>query len=156
MRSKWVELALLILFPVWTEGPGRLQSMGSLRVRHDWETSLSIFTFTHWRREWQPTPMFLPGESQGLGSLMSCRLCGHTESDTTEVTQQQQRDVPYHSFHSSHPLLSVLAISTLNLQNTIKALILSHDVSLGQDACPWHLQGQVSCLAGPCRTYAPI
>ena len=49
----------------WTEEPGGLQSMGSLRVRHDWTTSLSLFTFMHWRRKWQPTPVFLPGESQG-------------------------------------------------------------------------------------------
>ena len=49
----------------WTEGPGRLQSMGSLGVGHDWATSLSLFTFMHWRRKWQPTPVFLPGESQG-------------------------------------------------------------------------------------------
>ena len=48
----------------WTEEPGRLQSMGLLRVGHDWVTSLSIslFTFMHWRRKWQPTPVFLPGE----------------------------------------------------------------------------------------------
>ena len=39
--------------------------MGSLRVGHDWVTSLSLFTFMHWRRKWQPTPVFLPGESQG-------------------------------------------------------------------------------------------
>ena len=52
----------------WTEEPGRLQSMGSLRVRQDWETSLSLFTFTHQRRKWQPTPVFLPGESQGPGA----------------------------------------------------------------------------------------
>ena len=38
----------------WTEEPGRLQSMGSLRVGHDWETSLSLFTFMHWRRKWHP------------------------------------------------------------------------------------------------------
>ena len=69
----------------WTEEPGRLQSMGSLRVRHDWATSLSPFTFTHWRRKWQPTPVFLPGESQGWWSLVGCRLWGHTESDTTEA-----------------------------------------------------------------------
>ena len=49
----------------WMEEATRLQSMGSLRVRHDWVTSLSLFTFTHWRRKWQPTPAFLPGESQG-------------------------------------------------------------------------------------------
>ena len=70
----------------WTEEPGRLQSMGSRRVEHNWATSLSLFTFMHWRREWQPTPVFLPGESQGRGSLAGCRLWGRTESDTTEVT----------------------------------------------------------------------
>ena len=70
----------------WMEEPGRLQSMGSLRVGHDWATSLSLFTFMHWRRKWQPTPEFLPGESQGRGSLVGFRLWGHTESDTTEAT----------------------------------------------------------------------
>ena len=70
----------------WTEEPGGLQSMGSLRVRHDWATSLSLFTFTHWRRKWQPTPVFLPGESQGQGSLVGCHLQGRTESDTNEAT----------------------------------------------------------------------
>ena len=70
----------------WTEEPGRLQSMGSLRVRHDWATSFSLFTFVHWRREWQPTPVFLPGESQGRGSLVACHFRCHTESDTTEAT----------------------------------------------------------------------
>ena len=68
------------------EKPGRLQSMGSLRVEHDWATSLSLFTFMHWGRKWQPTPVFLPGESQGRGSLVGCCLWGHTESDTTEAT----------------------------------------------------------------------
>jgi len=53
----------------WMEEPGRLQSMGSQRVRNDWATSLSLFTFMHWRRKWQPTPVFLPWESQGRGSL---------------------------------------------------------------------------------------
>ena len=70
----------------WTEEPGGLQSMGSRRVRHDWATSLSLFTFLHWRRKWQPTPVFLPRESQGWGSLVGCHLWGHTESDTTEAT----------------------------------------------------------------------
>ena len=70
----------------WTEEPGRLQSMGSLRVRHDWVTSLSIFTFLHWRRKWQPTPVFLPGESQGRRSLVGCSLWGRIELDTTEAT----------------------------------------------------------------------
>ena len=38
----------------------------------------------HWRRKWQPTPVFLPGESQGQGNLVGCYLCSCTESDTTE------------------------------------------------------------------------
>ena len=64
----------------WTEEPGRL----SQRVGH----LLSDFTFTfmHWRRTWQPTPVFLPGESQGWRSLVDCHLWGRTESDTTEAT----------------------------------------------------------------------
>ena len=62
----------------WMEEPDRLQSMGSWRVGHDRATSLLLFTFMHWRRKWQPTPVFLPGESQGRGSLVGCRLWGHT------------------------------------------------------------------------------
>ena len=69
----------------WMEEPGGLQSMGSRGVGHDWATSLSRFTFIHWRRKWQPTPVFLPGESQGWGSLVGCCLWGRTESDTTEA-----------------------------------------------------------------------
>ena len=65
----------------WTEKSSRLQSMGLLRV-----VSLSLFPFMHWRRKWQPTPVFLPGESQGRGSLVGCRLWGRTELDTTEAT----------------------------------------------------------------------
>ena len=69
----------------WTEEPGRLQSMGSLsRAR------LSDFPFTfpfmNWRRKWQPTPVFLPEESQGQRSLVGFRLWGRTESDTTDAT----------------------------------------------------------------------
>ena len=66
----------------WIEDPGGPQSMGSLRVGHDWATSLSLFTFMHWRRKWQPTPVFLPGESQGRGksgglSSMGSHRVGH-------------------------------------------------------------------------------
>ena len=70
----------------WMEEPGRLQSMGSLGVGHDLATSLSLFTFMHWRRKWQPTPVFLLGGPQGRGRLVGCRLWGHTELDTTEAT----------------------------------------------------------------------
>ena len=67
----------------WTEETGGLQSMGSLRVGHDCDF---IFTFMYWRRKWQPTPVFLPGESQGRGSLVGYRLQGCTESDMIEAT----------------------------------------------------------------------
>ena len=70
----------------WTAEPGRLQSMGLQRVGHDGAISLSLFTFMRWKRKWQLTPVFLPGESQGQGRLVGCCLWGRTESDTTEVT----------------------------------------------------------------------
>ena len=87
----------------WTEEPGGLQSMGSLRVRHDCATSLSLFTFMHWRRKWQPTPVFLPGEqasSSPRWSLVGCRLWGCTEQDMADVTQQQKQQTGSLSFES--------------------------------------------------------
>ena len=71
----------------WAEEPGRLQSMGSHRVRHDWGTSLSLFTFMYWRRKWQCSCLENPRDG---GSLVGCRLWGRTESDMTEVTQQHR------------------------------------------------------------------
>ena len=75
----------------WMEEPDRLQSKGQQRVRHNSATSLSLFTFMHWRRKWQSTPMFLLGVSQGHRSLVGCSLWGRTESGMTEVNQQQQQ-----------------------------------------------------------------
>ena len=69
---------------LWTEEPGRLHAMGSLRVEYNWATSLWLFTFMHWRRKWQPTLVLLPGKSHGQGSLVGCSPWGHKESDTTE------------------------------------------------------------------------
>ena len=82
-----------------TEEPGGPQSMRSLRVGHDWATSLSLFTFMHWRRKWQPTPVFLPGESQGwepggLPSMGSHRVrhnwsdAAAAAADTWEITKR--------------------------------------------------------------------
>ena len=68
------------------EEPGGLQPMGSLKVEHNWATSLSLFTFMYWGRKWQPTPVFLPGEPRGRWSLVGCCLWGCTESDATEAT----------------------------------------------------------------------
>ena len=93
VHSYWLSFSHLAMAPhsstlawkiPWTEEPGRLQSMGSLRVRHDWATSLSLFTFIHWRRKWQPTPVFLPGESHGQRSLVNYSPQDHRESDMTE------------------------------------------------------------------------
>ena len=55
------------------------------------DLKIMLHSNMYWRRKWQPTPVFLPGESQGRGSLVGCHLWGHTESDTTEATQQQQQ-----------------------------------------------------------------
>ena len=77
-------------------------------------TQLSNFTFTfmHWRRKWQPTPVFLPGESQGQGSLVCCHLWGHTESDTTEVTQhsiaQHSIALPLEREHDDNSMHSMM------------------------------------------------
>ena len=68
------------------EGDGTPLQYSCLENPVDGGAPLSLFTFMHWRRKWQPTPVFLPGESQGQGSLVGCRLWGRTESNTTEVT----------------------------------------------------------------------
>jgi len=82
----------------WMEEPGRLQSMGSPRVGHDWATSLSLYTFMHWRRKWQPTPVFLPGESQGQpGGLLSMgsQRVGHDWSDLAAAENKQGSHGPH-------------------------------------------------------------
>ena len=89
----------------WMEEPGALQSMGSLEVRQDWETSLSLFTFMHWRRKWQPTPVYLPGESQGWGSLWAA---------VYGVTQSQTRLTWLSSSSSSIPMYFILFIAMVN------------------------------------------
>ena len=71
----------------WMEELGGLQSMGSLRVRHEWATSFSLLTFMHWRRKWQPSPVFLPLESQGWGSLVGCHLWAANSQGTSLVDQ---------------------------------------------------------------------
>ena len=86
-RRQWHPLSSTLAWKIpWTEELDRLQSMGSIGVGHDWATSLWLFTFMHWRRKWQPTPVFLRGESHGQRSLMGYHLWGCTESDTTEAT----------------------------------------------------------------------
>ena len=91
----------------WAEEPGRLQSMGSLPVGHKWATSLSLFTFMHWRRKWQPTPVFLPGESQGQRSLVDCHMgshrVGHDGSDLAAAAAARSASIfPLENFRTLH------------------------------------------------------
>ena len=100
----------------WTEEPGRLQSMGSQRGRHDWATSFSFFIFMHWRRKWQPTPVFLPGEFQGRESLVGCpsmgsHRVGHDWSDLQQQQQQQQ--------HIKLMSISLIRAHDLQLKNVV-------------------------------------
>ena len=73
----------------WVEEPGMLQSMGSLTVRHDWVTSLSLFTFMHWRRKWQPTPVYLPGKVLWTGEPGCYSSWGRTRTGHDLATKQQ-------------------------------------------------------------------
>ena len=68
-------------------------------------------TFMHWRRKWQPTPVFFPGESQGQRSLVGCRLWGCTDSDMTEATWQQQQQQRYLYPWTSFLLLTLCVYS---------------------------------------------
>ena len=74
----------------WTEEPGGLQSMGSLRVRHNSEFTFT-FHFPALEKEMATHSIVLAWRIPGTGSLVGCRLWGRTESDMTEVTQQQQQ-----------------------------------------------------------------
>ena len=111
--------------------------MGSRRVGHDWATSLSLFTFMHWRRKWQPTPVFLPGESQG-GS--------RTESDTTEVTQQQQVSSKTSIFQAlgSIPcqIQNLIPYSQLNLLFNLVRIYYSKKIFMGMINILKHLEIQ--------------
>ena len=118
------------------------------------QTQLSDFTFTfhfmHWRRKWQPTPVFLPGESQGRGSLVGCCLMGCTESDTTEVTQQQQQqdDIQqndslihtYIIFHIFHYDL-FYSIEYSSLCYTVRPYFIQSNLYLLIPNCPFHYRG---------------
>ena len=125
----------------WTEEPGGLQSMGSLQIGHDWATSLSLFIFMHGRRNWQPTPEFLPGESQGRGSLVGCRLRGRTESDTTEVTAAAAPAPPpnvhLNNFYTSCSCPNVTSFWKPSL--TFQSRILAADTFLNHSTFMWSL-----------------
>ena len=131
----------------WTEEPGRLQSMGSLRVGHDWATSLSLFTFMHCIRKSQLTPVFLPGESQGWepGGLLSMgsHRVGHAWSDLAAAAAasdgiQKQSLKTYISRK-----VSVIII-----------IVVAHSLT-----CVWLLHARLprpSLSPGPCSNSCPL
>ena len=132
----------------WMEEPGGLQSMGLLRVGYDWVSSLSLFTFMHWRRKWQPTPVFLAGESQGRGSLVGCLLWGRTESDTIEATWRRQQQHVSGPWDSEHPaifewsaFLASYPVSEFSRSylNTVLYLSPLRSFCLIYRPCHWHL-----------------
>ena len=117
----------------WVEEAGRLQSMGSQRVGHNWAISLSLFTFMHWRRKWQPTPVFLPGDSQGRRSLVGCRLwgcrVGHDWSDlaavaviSISVRQISRSPKKFYSIFLNYMLHFKIAIYSFMILNTCALL----------------------------------
>ena len=87
----------------WMKEPGRLQSMGLQRVRHDWATSLSFYN-SFWRREWQPSPVFLPGESHGWRGLVGCSLWGRKESDMTKQLTHTHIHTHTHTHTNQFPI----------------------------------------------------
>ena len=100
----------------WTEEPGRLKCMGSLRVRHNWETSLSLFTFMHWRRKWQPTPVFLPRESQARGSLAA--IYGVAQS-RTRLKWLSSSSIDYYGATITGKWLLILILSGVGKSNVL-------------------------------------
>ena len=88
----------------------------------------------HWRRKWQPTPVFLPGESQGRGSLMGCRLWGRTELDTAEVTQQQQQLMAQMVKHL--PAMQETWVQSLGWEDPLEKEMATHSSTLA-----WKIKG---------------
>ena len=106
----------------WMEEPGGLQSMGSLRVGHDWTTSFSLFTFLHWRRKWQLTPVFLPGESQGWGAWWAA-VCEVTQSRTWLKRLSSSSNSPL-----KYVEMLVMAQYVVNVLNVLLQLLLECSV----------------------------
>ena len=105
----------------WTEEPGGLQTMGSWRVGHNWAASLSLFSFMHWRRIWQPTPVFLPGDPQEPGGLWSVGLhrVGNDWSDLAAATEWSQcQDSLLEENLKENAVLKFLLMTELSAQDT--------------------------------------
>ena len=118
----------------WTEEPGRLQPMGSRRRGHDWATSLSLFAFMLWRRKWQPTPVFLPGEIPGTGESgglpsMGLHRIGHNWSDLAAAAAYTIMEPTIHWFYPERNR------SLFKLQSLLAEFEFSSWVSLSGQLC---------------------
>ena len=118
----------------WTEEPGRLQSMRLLRAGHNWATSLSLFPFMHWRRKWQPTPVFLPRESQGQRSLsglqsMGSHRVGHDWSDLAAAAAAVNQSEKAMATHSSTHAWKILWAEEPGRLQSMGSLRVRHDWS---------------------------
>ena len=120
----------------WTAEPGRLQSVGSLRVGHDWVTSLSLFTFTHWRRKWQPTPVFLPGESQGWGSLVSPPGVYGVAQSQTRLKRLSSSSIPLYVYTTI--LLLYSSVDGHFCCSSILAIMYNAAVNMGAQISLWN------------------
>ena len=121
----------------WTEEPGGLQSVGLQRVGHDWATSLSLSTFMHWRRKWQPTPAFLPGESQGWGRLVGC--CPWVTQSRTQLKRLSSTFKVRWCFYLAFSYGCIYSWSDRR-RGRVWVLVLGHWEYLSnkrQDACPF-------------------
>ena len=124
-----------------TEEPGGLQSMRSLRVKHNWVTSLSLFTVIHWRRKWQPTPVFLVGESQGRGSLVGCCLwglhrVGHDWSDLAAAAVVSNSLPPHGLYTPGHSPGQNTGVGSLSL---LQGIVPTQGSNPGLSHCRWIL-----------------
>ena len=124
-----------------TEESGGLQSMGSLRVKHNWVTSLSLFTVKNWRRKWQPTPVFLLGESQGRGSLVGCCLwglhrVGHDWSDLAAAAVVSNSLPPHGLYTPGHSPGQNTGVGSLSL---LQGIVPTQGSNPGLSHCRWIL-----------------
>ena len=114
----------------WTEKPGRLQSMESWRVGHDWATSLSLFTFMHWRRKWQPTPVFYL-ENPRDGGAWWAAVYGVAQSRTwlkwlsSSIVDLQcfRYTAKWLRYTHTHTHTHIYTVSDLLLQDTSRSLL---------------------------------
>ena len=102
---------------------------------------LSMHACMHWRQKWQSTPVFLPGESQGQRSLVSCRLWGRTESITTEGTQQQQQQ---HTYLMGEPMgcTTILSLEVQFSCSIVSDSLRPHGLQPTRILRPWDFPGK--------------